>query len=497
MDIIKTSVLVPPVVCHHLDPHTGIPFMPHMAAYLAATLRSRGFLPQVLDSFGISCHDVAVVKKEFMLMGLPIEKMVGRLAADCKVCFIYCRTVSELVAVELLMEELKSRRPDVSIVLFENIQAVTSFSIMEVAENLLRQGADAVISGEPEDRAEELVKRLVSGQCLSGIPGVAYLSEGAFHQEMVAALNDKLDELPFPAWDLFDLDGYWKMNFAHAPVRRGERFLPLLTSRGCPFSCNFCIAPAVNHRWRARSAVNVVEEISFLHQTLGVTDFHISDLNPTVSAKRIREMCRLIIDRKLGITWKLAQGTKIETIKDEDTLELMARAGCKFVSFSPETGSPDLLTTMNKPFDHAHGLKMASIMFRLGIRMQAVFLAGVPGETRADQDKSLEYATQLVKAGVDEISVVVYAPLPGTKFSPLVKGFEHYAQCTPSPSWREDYKQLMSYRRRMYLNLFLRKAIYHPLEFMGNFWRLFTLRFETKMEMSLFKQAKLLALRYM
>jgi hypothetical protein len=232
------------------------------------------------------------------------------------------------------------------------------------------------------------------------------------------------------------------------------------------------------------------------YRTLGVTDFHVSDLNPTVNDERTREICLEIIKRQLQITWKLAQGTKIETIKNEETLELMARAGCKYVSFSPESGSPRLLRIMNKPFDHAHALRMTGKMNTLGIRTQAVFIGGVPGEVPEDRDMSVAYARELIKRGVDEISLVIFTPLPGAKLSTAINDFSHFSQCTPSPSWRKDYRTLKAYRYRMYRMLFLCKFRYYPRKSIRELMSFVSGKFETKMEMSLFKQLKLYLLRY-
>lgn len=488
-------IIVPPVVCHNLDPHTGIPFMPHMAAHLAGALKYRGHRNiQVIDCFGLQPNGRQVIG-EFMLMGTDEDWVVRHLAADAMICFIYCRTIAEFIAVERLVTLIKERRPEMRIVLFENVQAVTSYALRHVAHEFLAKGVDCIIMGEPEDRVVEVAERLEAGRSLEGIPGIAFRENEADIVGKPSDLPADLDALPMPAWEDFPLRGYWVAGFAHAPVS-GAKFLPILTSRGCPYRCTFCIAPEVNPKWRGRSAKHVVDEMEHFYRTLGVTDFHVSDLDPTVSDKRTREICNELICRKLPITWKLAQGTKIETIKSEDTLELMAKAGCVFVSFSPESGSPDLLKIMNKPFDHEHALRMAKKMHALDIRMQAVFIGGVPGETPRDRDMSVAYAKKLIKAGVDEISLVIFTPLPGAALSGAINDFKHYSQCTPSPAWRKDYGELMAYRRRMYSTLFIYKAIYHPVKFVRGLWRFFTLSFQTKMEMSLFKQAKLYALRY-
>lgn len=488
-------IIVPPVVCHNLDPHTGIPFMPHMAAHLAGALLEAGRKIQVIDCFGLQPHKRQVIG-EFMLMGVSETWVADHLSAEARVCFIYCRTIAEFIAVERLIEKIKVKRPDIKICLFENIQAVTSYSLRYVAGEFIHKGTNCVIMGEPEDRVAEVCRRLENDLSLEGIEGIAYQGDMEMIIRPDAKLPVNLDLLPRPAWEAFPLEGYWRAGFAHAPCIKGEKFLPILTSRGCPFHCTFCIAPEVNSQWRARSAANVVDEMEHFFHSMGVTDFHISDLNPTVSEKRTQEICQEIIRRNLKITWKLAQGTKIETIKKIETLELMDKAGCKFVSFSPESGSQRLLQIMNKPFDHTHGLKMARTMNELGIRMQAVFIGGVPGENDDDRNKSVAYARELIKCGVDEISLVIFTPLPGAELSSSINDFSHYSPCTPSPSWRKDYRILTAYRYRMHLNLFAYKLRYHPRKSIREFISLITGRFETKMEMSFFKQLKLYILRY-
>lgn len=488
------AVIVPPVVCHNLDPHTGIPFMPHMAAHLAGALVAGGRRVQVIDCFGLQPNSRQIVDN-FMLMGVDERWVASHLEPEVQVCHVYCRTIAEFIAVERLIAQIKSDRPEIQIALFENIQAVTSYSLRHVAKEFISKGADCIIMGEPEDRVLAVTDALEEGRELTGIQGIAYRSVDDVVVRPDAVLPKNLDALPMPAWERFPLKGYWKAGFAHAPPGK-EPFLPILTSRGCPYRCTFCIAPEVNPTWRSRSAKHVVDEMEYFYRVLGVRDFHVSDLDPTVNDKRTREICRELIRRNLPIVWKLAQGTKIETIKNEETLELMAAAGCRFVSFSPESGSKRLLKIMNKPFDHEHGLRMARKMSELGIRMQAVFIGGVPGEEMSDRDQSVAYARELIRAGVDEVSCVIFTPLPGAKLSGEINDFRHYSECTPSPAWRKDYRELTAYRRRMYLNLLVSKVRFHPFKLAQEVVSLLSLNFRTKMAMSLFKQAKLYGLRY-
>jgi anaerobic magnesium-protoporphyrin IX monomethyl ester cyclase len=487
------SVIVPPMVVHHLDPHTGIPFMPHMAAHLAGAIRAAGYPVQVFDSFGLQHNEVQDLD-DFLLIGAHQDWVASRLHPDTAFCFIYCRTMAEFISIDKMSAAIKTRFPNMTICLFENIQAVTSFSLVNVADELLDFDCDILVLGEPERRSDLLIQTLISDAPLEDIPGIVFKSKsGELVCTEAAKLEGELEELPFPAWDLFPLDGYWNSRYAHGPIET-DRILPILTSRGCPYKCSFCVIPAINDKWRGRSAKDVVDEMEYFYKTLQVREFHVSDLNPTVNDKRIRAMCEEILSRDLPVIWKLAQGTKIETIKSEKTLELMAKAGCRYVAFSPETGSEALLKTVRKPFDQKHALKMAEKMAKLDIRMQACFVAGLPGETKEDQDLSFAYIKKLLKVGVDEIAVYIFTPIPGAEFEHTMTGYKHYSECTHSPSWRSDYADKVAFRRKVYIALLLSYFL-RPRKALRELVSLVTLRFHTKMTMAVFKQMKFYGLK--
>lgn len=491
----KVCVIVPRIVVHHNDPHTGIPFMPHIAAHLAGALNVPGIEVKVIDCFGLQPHQ-REIEGEFMLLGVNEEFVIEEISADTDIAFIYCRTVEDLLSTEKISKKIRSAYPDMKIVFFENTQSVNSFSLKELAADYVANRGDLAIFGEPENRGVAVVNALLRHpEELANIEGIAYRTkEGGVEFTGDPQPNHELDKLPMPLWEKFPLDGYWIANFAHAPST-SRRFLPILTSRGCPYRCTFCISPTTNPVWRGRSANNVVDEMEYFNKTLNIRDYHISDLDPTISDKRIQEICREIIRRNLKITWKLAQGTKIETIKSIETLEIMAKAGCRFISFSPETGSKRLLDIMNKKVDFEYAIKLAKEMNRLGIRTQACFIAGVPGENNDDRIQSVQLVRRLVNAGVDEIAVTIFTPLPGTALSDSLTGYSHYSQLTHSPNWREDYKTVVAYRYKMYINFFLWKLLW-PTKVIREGFSFITKNFETKMEMSLYKQMKLWFLYY-
>ena len=102
---IKINVIVPPVVVHNLDPHTGIPFLPHMAAYLVSAINSHGYDVDVIDCFGENSHNRNIYD-EFMVLGLDEKQTVDKIHTDSKICFIYCKVIEDLFAVERIAKRI-------------------------------------------------------------------------------------------------------------------------------------------------------------------------------------------------------------------------------------------------------------------------------------------------------------------------------------------------------------------------------------------------------
>src|SRR3989338_4772616 len=123
---------------------------------------------------------------------------------------------------------------------------------------------------------------------------------------------------------------------------------------------------------------------------------------------------RILIERKLDIKWKIAQGTKLETL-DEESIGWMVKAGCNYISISPESGSDEVLKLMDKPVNIEYARKMVRSMAGRGIYSQACFVIGYPGETKADLSKTTALVKKLASDGIDEIALFIITPMPGAK----------------------------------------------------------------------------------
>ena len=394
-----------------------------------------------------------------------------------------------------ILRAAKEKLRDVPVIILENTQAVTAYSLQQVMDTFFEAGADYVITGEPELRVRRFLDALLMDCNEESLKDIDGLGTPRYYTPS-SSFIENLDELPYPAWDLFPIKSYWKLHYAHGP-QSSNRYLPLLTSRGCPYNCRFCVVPTTNQqRWRPRSAINVVDEIEFFVTNYQVKEFHIEDLDPTISDQRIREICTGIIQRKLDIIWKIAAGTKVETIRDESTVDLMARAGCRYISISPETGSADVLKLMNKPFNLDHAVKMVRSMNQMGIKSQACFVLGFPGENEDDLEKTQNMVHDLTRVGVDEIALFIITPVPGSAIFDQLKGYRSLSEMNFTPTWREDFHHLNRFRLNLYIRFLWWKARYHPTKIIRQPFHFLFRNFETKMEMVPYRALRLKWLDY-
>ncbi len=464
---------------------TGIPYLPVELAYVAASLREKKVQFKLIDSFGLKPMQIKRQGSQ-LVQGLSTAEIISKIPADVKFVVVYCGLVVTFRRITDIIAAIKGKFPGVPVVCIENTQQVTAFSLEKAAPELFDAGADVLVVGDPERRVADIV----SGKKLSDIKGII-VRDGK--KSVKTAPSDvfirDVDSLPFPAWDLFPLKNYWDLGYSHAPLTSGK-YLPLLTSRGCPFGCRFCVIPATNQRrWTSRSASNVVGEMEHWIKALGVREFHIEDLNPTVRKERMVELSKEILRRNLNVSFKFGSGTKIETL-DEESIDWLAKAGLSYLSCSPESGSPAVLRAMGKPFNHGLALKLIRRLSANKVTTQACFVLGFLGETDADRKLTRRYIRELVKAGIDEVALFIMTPIPGSYTFGRLNGYENYSQLTFSPAWRPDYVKLASFRRNTYILFLFWKLLYHPLKLFKQPLDFITRRFSTKMEMTAFRWLK-------
>lgn len=467
---------------------TGIVYMPIVLAYLIAHFKKNNFKTYLCDLFGSAPKKCKEDNKN-LIFGESIDNFDNQLFENAKCFFIYANQVANHKSVLDIISYLKKKYQHIPIVILENSQAVTAYSLSTIKKEFLNKGCDYIVIGDLENACLNLYYNLEKKSLLN-IPNIKGVISKNFSNDKIDFVEN-LDHLSFPAWEDFPLENYWELGYSHGPLS-SKKYLPILSSRGCPYPCNFCVIPKTNERrWRSRSAQNVVQELKYWKEKFDIEEFHFEDLNSTVNDKRTQELCKLIIKENLKIKWKIVAGTKVESIKNDETIELLSLSGCNYISISPESGSKEIMKSIAKPFDYDHALKSVKKMNKEKIYTQACFIIGYPGETNDDLKKTKKMVFDLTKRGIDEIAVFIITPIPGSNIYDQFEGYDSLENLTFTPTWRADYKKLVKQRLIIYSIFLFTKFFFHPFKIFKQIFNFFNKKFDTKMEMVPYKYLRI------
>ncbi len=306
---------------------------------------------------------------------------------------------------------------------------VTYFDRETVAEN---PAVDAVIRGEFEYTAADLARALQAGGDLSGVLGLTYHdADGDPRRNPDRPLFEPLDDIPFPARHIVRGDGY------RAGIYSGGNPTAMVSSRGCPYHCTFCLWPDVlyGHKFRARSAQNVVDEIEEAARTYGHDEVYFDDDTFTIDRQRVLDITHLIRERGLEQEVEWIAQCRVDTV-DREMLEAMKAANCGYILYGVESGSPQMLKKMRKGITLDKVRQAFQLTHEVGIKTQAFFLFGIPGETQDTIQETIEFAKEL-NASSTQFAVAI--PHPGTALYEECKAngwltSEHWADYTSEAS---------------------------------------------------------------
>jgi len=274
------------------------------------------------------------------------------------------------------------------------------------AWTLHKTKADAVVRGEPERTLLALIKALDQGASLEEVPGVAWLEGGLTRESGAPAVfDDDLDGYPRPAFEDLPMTRYEYT----AEALRGP-YSSLLTSRGCPARCVFCLKTMMPGRWRAMSGPRVVEEMAHLRETYGVESIYFQDWEFLHDKARVLEMARLIRERGLELRWGFS--SRASNLVDPELLESLARAGCVLINCGYETGAQALLNAAKKGVKLDSARQAVENCRRAGIELRLFGLVNLPGEKLSTIRQSVRFLT---RAGTEIVHPNLPIPYPTTK----------------------------------------------------------------------------------
>jgi radical SAM superfamily enzyme YgiQ (UPF0313 family) len=271
-------------------------------------------------------------------------------------------------------------------------------------ESMQRAAAvDGMLVGEPEDGLVALAA-LDSVDQFESVPSLTFRGgTGIVPHRATGTYADFLNA-PYPAWDLLTLRHY-RLPIVNRP------YILVETSRGCPYSCDFCVAHIhQGHKFRERSAKALVDEMERGYRELGVTFFYLWADTVTLNVKTFAAFCDELIARKLPIQW--FGNARADNLTDPEFVRRLRQAGCWMLALGIETESEDVRKDMLKRLDGQKIRTALANMRRAGIRSFGFFILGYPGETPASLDRTIEYAVEL---DPDFANFYPAVPYPGTE----------------------------------------------------------------------------------
>ena len=342
-------------------------------------------------------------------------------------------------------------------------------------ETMTQPFIDLLVKGEGDVAILEVLEYFEGKRAPESIAGI-YYRDPKTGTETFTGEREKLsdiDAIPFPDRTLLGNGAY----FSHP--NPAFRETTMVSSRGCPYKCNFCNIGST--RYRYRTAKNVVDEMEYC-AGLGYNYIQFVDDTFNLFDKKVKEMCRDLIRRQLPIKWCFRG--RVDKI-DEEMCELFVASGCIRAYFGVESGNPDVLASIGKQITIDQTREAFRLMNKYGIETVGYFMIGFPDETPAQMEETIRFASEL-KTGYAQ--VLITTPLPDTRLyeQALREGglpgdyMRDYA-LNPVPNlqmipWNKylSTEELLSYSKRFYRKFYFRpgyvwrqiRATTNPTEFM-------------------------------
>ena len=394
---VTAEVLVGQSYYLRFDPklwETMQPYPPLGSLYAASYIRSRGIPTAVFDAM------LADSPAEWQR---AVEKHRPRFAVIYEDSFNYLSKMCLLRMREAAFEMIQVARRAGATVLVSGSDAT------DHSDLFFEKGADFILIGEGEITLGELLDSLMGRSQASPeqIPGVRTPgSEG-----LSRGLLRDLDLLPFPAWDLVEVERYRRIW-----LKRHRRFsVNMVSTRGCPYQCNWCAKPIYGQKYHSRSPENVVEELAWLHQEIRPDHIWFCDDIFGLKPNWISSFSELVAARGLQVPFKCLLRTDLV---NTETARALKKAGCESVWVGAESGSQKVLNAMEKGATVEDTYSAARILKEIGIQVGFFLQFGYPGENWEDVERTLQ---MIRDCKPDDIGISVAYPLPGTVFYERVR----------------------------------------------------------------------------
>lgn len=411
------------------------PYPPLGTMYAAAFIRERGYEVALFDAMLAESEAewAAALERERPDFAVIYEDNFNYLSKMC---------LSRMREAAFTMIEM-ARPYDCQII-------ICGSDATDHAEAYLKAGADFVLLGEGEMTLAELLDRL-SGRTdtpFDKILGLAYqesllqkesqplslpVSNGRFRRNLRRPDIKEVDPLPFPAWDLIDVEKYRRV----WQERHGYYSMNMVTTRGCPYHCNWCAKPIWGQRYNSRTPENVAAELKWLKESYQPDHIWFVDDIMGLKPRWWQQFADAVEAEDARVPFKCLSRADL-VLRNEDDVTALKRAGCDILWMGAESGSQKILNAMEKGTKVEQIYEATRRLHKAGVRVGFFLQFGYPGETRQDIEKTLQMVRD---CRPDDVGMSVSYPLPGTKFYENVK-----VQLGDKQNWVDSADLAMMYQ---------------------------------------------------
>lgn len=266
--------------------------------------------------------------------------------------------------------------------------------------------ADALVMGEGEVTVIELLEKLAAKESFAGVLGMAYREDDKVFVNPSRPLIEDVDSIPMPAYHLFNIEHYRLMRLPGCS--KTDFIMPVLSGRGCTFTCNFCYR--MDKGFRGRSNESIIEEIRYLQENYGITYIGFTDELLMSSMERTMSLSQAMIDAKLDIKWDC--NGRLNYAKPK-VLSLMKEAGCLFINYGIEAFDDQILKNMDKVLTTKQIEKGIQATLDIGISPGFNIIFGNIDETKETLMKGVDFLLKY-DDGAQLRTIRPVTPYPGS-----------------------------------------------------------------------------------
>ncbi|HMK95148.1 MAG TPA: radical SAM protein [Candidatus Limnocylindrales bacterium] len=377
--------------------------------YVAAVLTKTGYQTEILDAF---MTDASFQKTgETITVGMPFEKIKQEIRSRkpdiLGIAGPFTCQIENSVKVSDLAKQVN---PDILAVVGGPHVTTVPKEFLEEARSV-----DIAVTGEGEYIMPEIAGYLEGKKQLNEILGIAYRKDEEVKVNPSRPFIRNLDELPYPAYDLIEMELYL------SPKKVGyrsfrNRAISMITSRGCPFNCCFCsVHLHMGKGFRAHSAEYVLNHVQYVVEKFNVKNIFFEDDNLTLDLARFEAICDGLIQERIRIGWETPNGVRADCL-NRNLLQKMKKSGCKSVFFGVESGDQQILdNVICKSLDLNRVVEVAKICKDINLKTGAFYIIGFPGEKKENMQKTVDFALRLKRDFDVGMHLFFATPSYGTK----------------------------------------------------------------------------------